>query len=294
MQEDIDLARLSFALRCVAETLRGQDKNCPYCGSGNTTLIQRKKLLLQLMQCHDCHLMFRWPKDNERVAGAFYQSDYQESVVTDLPSRAELDALLRANFANSLLSYAQRIATVRSLRPAGRLLDYGASWGYGVRQFQDTGYDAVGYEISLPRARYGREALGVSIESDISRYADREFDIIHTAHVLEHMPDCNTAFRAFKRLLKSDGVLVIFVPNAGGALAKQLGVGWGPLIGEKHALALTAEFFDRGLAEYAFDTEFAASPYDIPPAPVAAKPALGGEELLVIGRPTKDGSQPNR
>lgn len=278
------MARVGFAVRCLAEILRRQDKGCPFCKSKNTTLVERKKLLLQLMRCEDCEVMFRWPKDTEKVNDRFYQTDYRESVVTDLPTAGQLELLVQTNFSNSLLDYTLRIATVRSQKPRGRLLDFGASWGYGVRQFRDAGYDAVGYEISLPRAAYGRENLGVPMESDLSRFSDQEFDIIHTAHVLEHIPDCSVAFRAFKRLLSPTGVLVIFVPNAGGQMARKLGVKWGPLIGEKHALALTAEFFNRNLEAYGFETAFSSSPYIAAPARFSPAVSLEGDELLVIGR----------
>jgi SAM-dependent methyltransferase len=132
------------------------------------------------------------------------------------------------------------------------LLDYGASWGYGVRQFKDAGYDAAGFEISRARAAFGSQRLGVRIVTDVRELMPASFDIVHTAHVLEHLADLRAAFADFRRLLRPDGHLVIFVPNGDGRSARALGVKWGPMIGEKHVNALTGSFLERALSQYGF------------------------------------------
>lgn len=187
-------------------------------------------------------------------------------------------------FRGGLLDYTVRLAILRGLRAHGRILDYGASWGYGVYQFRAAGYDASGFEISEPRAAFGRGNLGVTIETASGAFPDGSFDIIHTSHVLEHIPDLHLPFTEFSRLLKADGILVVFVPNAGGKFACEQGVKWGPLINEKHVLALTADFFARGLPEFGFEPLFASSPYSEPARPLSAELALEGEELLVVAR----------
>ena len=74
------------------------------------------------------------------------------------------------------------------------------------------------------------------------------FDVVYSDHVLEHSPTPRVAFDVFDRLLTEEGTLLIFVPNCGGENATRYGVRWGPMIGEKHVLALTAEYFCQSAA----------------------------------------------
>jgi hypothetical protein len=147
-----------------------QDKNCPHCGTTQTDMIQRKHGIWQLRRCNKCLLMFRWPKENPESASHFYQDAYREGRTTDVPTSAELDRLLKIGFAGDNIGYQQRIQTVQSVSTKKDLLDYGASWGYGVWQFDRAGYNASGFEIGKPRANYGREHLGVKIETAVSAF----------------------------------------------------------------------------------------------------------------------------
>jgi SAM-dependent methyltransferase len=231
--------------------------------------------------------MFRWPKENVESSFHFYQGVYHEGCVGDVPDLAELRELMAASFAADNLDYSVRIKTVRSASKGLRVIDYGASWGYGVWQFQKAGFDAEGFEVGFSRAEYGRRNLGVRVETTTAEFAPNSFDVIHTAHVLEHVADLKSVFADFQRLLKPGGVLVIFVPNAGGQSAQTLGTHWGPMIGEKHVNALTAEFFARNLPLYDLTPRFGSSPYDVPLRALGDSPALDGEELLVVSERSK-------
>jgi len=52
-----------------------------------------------------------------------------------------------------------------------------------------------------------------SIESLEQRNINQKFDVITLWHVLEHVPNLDNYILALKRLLKSDGILIIAVPN---------------------------------------------------------------------------------
>jgi SAM-dependent methyltransferase len=51
-------------------------------------------------------------------------------------------------------------------------------------------------------------------------FADGTFDLILCNHVIEHIPDDVGALRELARILKSDGLLLIGVPNEGCGLAR--------------------------------------------------------------------------
>jgi SAM-dependent methyltransferase len=286
------MGKLQFLSRVTVAYLGGQDKNCPHCGGARTLNLGRRKALLELRQCPACRLMFRWPKDSAEFTRTFYQRAYREPSVTDLPSPERVGLLKASLFAGTDFDFAHKIGLLKSIVPGGRVLDFGANWGYATYQLREAGFDAVGYEISQPRAAFGRANLAVEI-IDESAALDRHaggFDAIFTSHVLEHFPSLAGVFERFHRLLKPTGSALIFVPNAGGSNARRYGANWGPMICEKHPLALTRDFFAPALAGAGFGrTVFDSDPYgdetlDLLAGRRAESATLDGDELMVYAR----------
>jgi SAM-dependent methyltransferase len=288
--EGFIMSRASFTLRILQNY--NSDKDCPFCKSTDTVLTQRKKLLLHLRTCNSCGLMYRWPKQSESFSERFYQKDYSEvPFTTDLPDPPTLREFIANNFAGSPKDFHDQIAVMHELLPDGRVLDFGCSWGYGVFQLRSAGYEALGFEISRPRAEIGRRELGVEILDDLEdllKIPDQSLDGIFASHVLEHLLSLKEIFANFARILKPGGVLAIMVPNAGGKCARELGVHWTPMINEKHTLALDAKFFEKNLSPFGFDVNTLSGPYD----PAAITSAIRrkerlpaeGEELMVLAR----------
>ena len=208
---------------------------------------------MQARSCPACGLIFRLPRAAQSASDAFYQDDYKEGMTSDTPDDLALASMKADQFAGHNLSYADRIALIRTVAQDGRLLDYGASWGYGVFQLLAAGFDAEGFEVSRPRADFGRDKLGVKIITNADELPDAAFDVVHTAHVLEHIPDPHIAFADFKRLVKPGGFVVLQVPNGAGPSALRHGVKWPMLLNEVHVLALTAAFAARAFNDYGFD-----------------------------------------
>ena len=283
------MATLSFGFKTLARILALQPRDCPYCGASDTEFLGRKKILLELRRCPKCLLMFRYPKEDAASNLEFYQEEYSEGMTTEMPGETEIGRLMETNFAGTERDLSLNVGLVERHAGTGRLLDYGCSWGYGLYQFRAAGFDAVGFEISQPRGGYGRGKMGLEILGDfkaLEALPAGSFDVIHTSHVLENVPDLKYALTTFQRLLKDDGVLFIFVPNSGGKDAREMGFKWGHHISEKHVSALDAEFFARNLPGYGFSLDFSSYPHDAPPAPMSDEgaPRLDGIELLVIAK----------
>lgn len=284
------MSKVSFLFRITEGYLKGQDKSCPYCSNINTNLIGRKKIILHLRKCPTCNLMFRWPKDAIGFNKEFYQSKYrQKGLTTDLPEPKLLDKLKKSNFRGTEKDFSEKISILKNLVPYGKVLDFGCSWGYAAFQLQQAGYDVVGCEISKPRAEFGRIHLGVTIideYSDLDKIQPPSFDIIFSSHVLEHLPNLAGVFERFSALLKAGGILLLFVPNCGGENARKYGVRWGPMICEKHPLALDPVFFETSLPKHGFAVKSFSEPYDLKEIRscmqhnnIPCDP--GGDELLV-------------
>jgi SAM-dependent methyltransferase len=295
------LSRLSFLTRILLNY--GSDKDCPFCGSPATRLKQRKQYLLELRSCPSCGLMFRWPKSTPSFAERYYQEGYKESsFTTSLPAPAELAKLLACNFRGTPKDFSKPIAILKEFLPAGRVLDFGSSWGYGTHQLNQAGYDALGFEISRPRAAYGREHLHLEILDrleDLPSIPSKSVDAIFANHVFEHLLSLKEPFELFARILKPGGIALIAVPNAGGELARELGTKWQTLINEKHTLALDSHFFERNLPAYGFEVRVFADPFSIPDLRHAIdhKLPLGanrGEELFVLAKRVLPDRRPAR
>jgi SAM-dependent methyltransferase len=284
------MSRLTFVSRILMNY--GTDRNCPFCQSANTELLARKNLILHLRKCGSCSLMFRWPKETPGFSEKFYQESYKEvSFTTDLPDRATLQSFIASNFAGSPKDFSETISILKTFLPQGRVLDFGSSWGYGVYQLKQAGYDAFGFEISRPRAELGRRELGVEILDqleDLQHIPSQSVDGIFASHVLEHLLSLKEIFEFFARILKPGGVVFIMVPNAGGKIARELGVRWTTLINEKHTLALDGEFFKKNMTPFGFDVQAFSEVQDSATvrAIVDSKGPLSteGEELRIIGR----------
>lgn len=255
------MARIQYLGKLTRSYLdRPIDQSCPYCGATEASVLGHKYFLIQLRKCQTCGLMFRFPKDKPVESNIYYQSHYQDvtGLATDLPDKAELQRLLETNFKDTSKDFSQKINLVQNHIYRGKALDYGCSWGYGVWQLNQAGYEAMGFEISRPRAEFGRKFLGVNIIdqlAELEKLPDGLFDLIFTNHVLEHLPDISDIFSLFWRLLNIGGVLAIFVPNCddcdtpSGFEEKKC-----MAFGEDHAIAFDSNFLLKAMKLNNFTT----------------------------------------
>jgi hypothetical protein len=293
------IAKGRFAAELLWGRITHQPRCCPYCGeSEELELLRRKKQIMDILQCRKCLLIYRWPCESIVENRNYYQKRYASGATTHLPNVravAEMKARCFKGYPNLDLSAKMRV--LKAVKVSGRVLDYGCSWGYGVYQLLAEGFDATGFEISEPRADYGRRNLGVRIiteQSELLQAGGAKFDLIFTNHVLEHLPALSSSLDLFRNLLAAGGVTVNVLPNFAW-LATTAGAGW-RWIGEHHPIAPTAEFFRRNLPRHGFtDIRIASGPFDkrlIEYIGNARTDLIGteGEELLVVGaKPVTEG-----
>lgn len=291
-ENSIDVrAKIRYVRRILHHRWQGQLRVCPYCGpSATVKLVRRKKLIVEILQCQTCHLWFRWPADTPGEHDKYYQQDFAgDSPQVILPDDNELRLLTRANFSGSPLDINSKVQVLRSLRPGGRVLDFGCSWGYGTYQLQQFGFNAVGFEISKPRAEYGRKMLGLKIIDtfeDLEKTPANSFDVVFSNHVVEHLPNIAAVFPLLTRLLNQDGFVFHVLPNFMGEKARS-GY-WLKWIGEDHPIAPAMPFFDYAIPRAGLTKPlFGSSPFDDAMAhALNSRPntnlSTEGDELLVF------------
>jgi hypothetical protein len=94
------------------------------------------------------------------------------------------------------------------------------------------GINAEGFELSVPRAEFGRKKLAVKIATRAEEIAD-DNDVFYSSHVIEHLPDINGMIELSKTKLNREGVFMAFCPNGSDEFRKRnpdlFKVTWGSL-----------------------------------------------------------------
>jgi hypothetical protein len=126
-----------------------------------------------------------------------------------LPSDAELSKMMEENFPNKR----DHSPFVKSLLKSetGKVLDYGASWGYSVYHLKQAGFTAEGFEISKPRANFGKR-LGINIYHQTESIG-YEYDVVMSNHSIEHLPIISEFISLAASRLKKEGLFIAFCPN---------------------------------------------------------------------------------
>jgi|ERR1700677_1399850 len=213
---------------------------CPSCDSGNATLVDAKHFN-RLFECCTCHLLFRHPPDSGEKMFRFYQRNYvQEGLTTSLPDDEALREMMATNFKKTSKNIDQDLHLLEQLgvSKGASVFDYGANWGYAVYQFQQAGYQAIGFDVSVPRAAFA-EKLGVTVQDKLERISGT-YDIVYSAHVLEHTPNPAASLREQWARVKPGGLLIGRTPNGSAAYRHTSGFkkSWGLV----HPVLLTDQF----------------------------------------------------
>lgn len=260
-------AKFEYLFRSGARRLVCGPYTCTNCGSRDHTTVDRKYVVTELRRCNVCNLMFRVPTDSEKDSQSFYQNAYRQGFTTDLPTDAELDGLLRTDFANTEKDYDYYLSVLRKigLGKGMRLFDFGCSWGYGSWQFAKAGYQVKSFEISKPRAEFATKKLNVDCLPEISYRTFRgklanTFDCFFSAHVLEHVPSPAKVIELASMALKPGGWFIAFTPNGSEQFQRIDPKAWRMLWGKVHP-----NFLDEKYYETAFKGKrhfIASSPVD--------------------------------
>ena len=156
-----------------------------------------------------------------------------------LPSGTELAELYREMSDDLYLGEEEgRRATARRLLdlirrhvPAGDLLDVGCGHGLLLDEARRSGYSVTGLELSESARAYATDVLGLDVRDEtVERFAadgaERSFQVIVLADVIEHLEDPLGALDACERLLAPGGALCVITPDPSSTAARVAGPRW--------------------------------------------------------------------
>ncbi|MDX6609341.1 MAG: hypothetical protein QOF85_1266 [Solirubrobacterales bacterium] len=124
----------------------------------------------------------------------------------------------------------QRAGWLLGLAPPGPLLELGPGRGFFLDAVRRRGFDPIGVEPSPELAARARSDFGVEVKQGFLDEVDLPrdcFDNICMFHVLEHVEEPLALLRQLAGRLRTDGLLVIEVPNLASAMARRRADGWG-------------------------------------------------------------------
>jgi SAM-dependent methyltransferase len=105
--------------------------------------------------------------------------------------------------------------------PRGRaLLDVGCAHGWFLKAASGRGYETTGVEPDAGMVALARMA-GLDVRSGFFPDAlepETVFDVITFNDVFEHLPDVDAALDACRERLRKGGLVVLNIPNSGGAV----------------------------------------------------------------------------
>jgi len=133
------------------------------------------------------------------------------------------------------------------------VLDIGCSNGVFLDLFKESGFETWGVEPSGNAgvaSKKGHKILKTTFEK--ANLPENYFDLVIMNHVLEHVDNSTPVLAKVYRLLKSNAILFVDVPNAGGLGSKILGKHWPYLLPKEHKHQFTKESLTKMLGDNGF------------------------------------------
>ena len=191
-------------------------KKCPVCESQN--IAQKltckdhtsSKESFNIVSCETCSFVFTNPRPLDEKLSDYYRPG---AYISHTNSSEGLFNWVYQSVRSHTIK--NKVSLLKTVKASGKHLDIGCGTGEFLNACKNSGFKTRGVEPSEIARKQAIENYGLSISqsADLSQYANSEFDSISMWHALEHIPNLNGTISHLNRILKSDGKLIIAVPN---------------------------------------------------------------------------------
>ncbi len=240
--------------------------NCPLCEKNDFTNIDTDRGLT-VVKCNNCDLIYV----NPRVKSA-NENYFGESAVYFEEARLIFKGKKPHHRDKN---YEFELQKIRKIKKSGKLLDVGTNMGFFLRKAKDLGFDCEGVEPSPSLSHIARENWNLNIHTDFLENLNLPknlYDVITMIDVFEHVSNPKELLNKCKELLKSDGIVVIKVPNADYnyfkmQLGRKIGGGSNMDIWDlyEHIVHYTPQTFKKMIESCGFKLKQSFIPLPIPP-----------------------------
>ena len=190
------------------------EARCIVCNNTNSTVFWRNPYRT-IRRCNYCGLLFVFPQPNREKLHEQFQSNHftrgsdQDQTRLDL----EYDKWRHPSF--ELIA-----AKIRTLKPAGRLLDIGCAGGVFFDYFRDGNWELYGVEPSTLAFKIAQKRLSNSPRIHLfntyltdANIFSKKFDVVTVLEALYHMPNPGDELACIGAILKDDGIFLIDIPS---------------------------------------------------------------------------------
>lgn len=269
--------------------------DCPICGSSE---FQPRWDLgsFRFVTCLDCGHVYQNPRPSPEDLELRYDEDYLDYEIENMKNFFHLmrKGLEDAGFSSFEAELKAELGDAR----LPRALDIGCATGVLLVYLQGRGWDCTGIDVCEPAVEYGRTYLGVDIRLgslEDQDFEEASFDLIHSSHVIEHIPDPEAFLQGVQRLLRPGGIFILTTPRTGSFQEKFWASKWRSVIAD-HVHLFSRENLQRLLVQSGFTLEHWVSWGGIPQGKAprivkrlvdrAAKAFGFGDVMLVRARKT--------
>lgn len=131
----------------------------------------------------------------------------------------------------------------------GSLLDVGAGTGDFLKVAKDKGWDVYGMEPNKNASSLASEK-GIQLKFSLNEFEGKQFDIVTLWHVLEHIPNLEETILQLSSLVKTNGTLIVAVPNFKSYDANHYGKFWAAFDVPRHLWHFSKKSIENLFSEH--------------------------------------------
>lgn len=201
---------------CGSDALESAMECKDYYASGETYVLEK---------CSKCGFLFTQNVPDETEIGRYYETP---AYISHSDTRKGLTNSLYHIVRKYMLKRKRLLVEKISGRTNGNLLDYGTGTGYFAQTMKEAGWHVTAIEKSEQARKTALDNFGLQVDSEqtFSQLQSGTFHVITLWHVLEHLQNLNEMWEQLRRLLTSDGHLIVAVPNCQSSDAGYYGNMW--------------------------------------------------------------------
>ncbi len=201
---------------------------CPICNSSEKTTFLKSRnfrineVVFDIEECSKCEFRYTSPLPSVDEIGEYYATDnYVSHTGTKKGLVNKLFHTARFFTLRSKFNLIKRVSNGK------KHLDIGAGNGVFLEFVKEKGWDVSGIELDDQSRSAIENRLGINIAKTVYDNQEIEkYDVITMWHVLEHVYDLKKDIETIKQKLKSDGALIVAVPNCDSYDAKKYEKYW--------------------------------------------------------------------